>query len=210
VGLDTLLIATLAILIGLAFTFGGFRFFLILLPIWGFFAGFLAVSAGVDALFGGGFLSTVVGWGLGFVAGLVLALLSYFVYYIAIVLIGASIGYELGVGLFAALGIQFGLIPWLFGLAVGAVFAFGVIVLRAPKWAILVLTAFGGASAVLMGVLLLIGRIHLGDASFGALGAILKDSLFWLVVWIVLGAVGFFAQLRTTERLTIEAHSYRY
>ena len=36
----TLVLAILALLIGLAFAFGGWRFFLVLLPLWGFLVGF--------------------------------------------------------------------------------------------------------------------------------------------------------------------------
>ena len=38
-------IGLLALLVGLGFVFYGFRLFLILLPIWGFFAGFLFGAA---------------------------------------------------------------------------------------------------------------------------------------------------------------------
>ena len=50
--LEGLLLGALAIGIGLAFAFWGFRVFLILLPIWGFFAGFLLGANGVEYLFG--------------------------------------------------------------------------------------------------------------------------------------------------------------
>ena len=50
--LDALLVGLLALVVGLAFAFYGFRLFLILLPIWGFFIGFLFGAGLVTGLFG--------------------------------------------------------------------------------------------------------------------------------------------------------------
>ena len=52
--IEGLLLGLLAVAIGLAFAFYGFRVFLILLPIWGFFAGFLLGANGVEYIFGDG------------------------------------------------------------------------------------------------------------------------------------------------------------
>ena len=60
--IEGLLIGLLAIAIGAAFAFYGFRVFLILLPIWGFFAGFLLGAGVMDSLFpDAGFLVEVSG-----------------------------------------------------------------------------------------------------------------------------------------------------
>jgi hypothetical protein len=74
--LNGLLLGALAIGIGLAFAFWGFRVFLILLPIWGFFAGFLLGAQGMTYLFGDAFLATTLGWVVGFLLGLLFAVLS--------------------------------------------------------------------------------------------------------------------------------------
>ena len=75
--LEGLLLGALAIGIGLAFAFWGFRVFLVLLPIWGFFAGFLLGANGVQYIFGEAFLATATGWVVGFLLGLLFAVLSY-------------------------------------------------------------------------------------------------------------------------------------
>ncbi len=51
--------ALIAYLFGLAMTFAGYKFFLILLPVWGFFFGFFLGAQSMQALFGTGFLATV-------------------------------------------------------------------------------------------------------------------------------------------------------
>ncbi len=63
--LEILFVGLLALLLGAAFCFIGYRFFRILIPIWGFFAGFFFGAQGVVSLFGGGFLSTVTSWVIG-------------------------------------------------------------------------------------------------------------------------------------------------
>src|SRR6266566_9692553 len=66
------LIGLLILLVGAAFCFVGYRFFRILIAIWGFFAGFELGASGMSALFGQGFLGTTTGWVLGFVIGVVI------------------------------------------------------------------------------------------------------------------------------------------
>ena len=94
--LEILFVGLLALLLGAAFCFIGYRFFRILIPIWGFFAGFFFGAQGVVSLFGGGFLSTVTSWVIGLVVGLIFAALAYFFYYAAVVILGGSVGYANG------------------------------------------------------------------------------------------------------------------
>ena len=94
--IEGLLVGLLALAIGLAFAFYGFKLFLILLPIWGFFAGFLIGAELISSLLGGadaGFLATVTGWVVGFILGLVFAVLSYLYYWVAVILLGGFLGY---------------------------------------------------------------------------------------------------------------------
>src|SRR4051812_28447627 len=121
--LEALLLGALALIVGLAFTFAGFRFFLILLPIWGFFVGFLFGVEAVTVLFGQGFLATTTSWVIGFVAGVIFAALSYLYYWFAVLFLGASAGYAAGIGLMAWLGNPTGILPFLVGVLFAAIVA---------------------------------------------------------------------------------------
>jgi hypothetical protein len=198
--LETLLVGGIALLVGVAFMFAGFRFFLILLPIWGFVIGFMAGAQVVGLIFGDGFLATVLGWGIGLVGGIAFAVLSFLFYWVAVVLLGASVGYSIGLGLMAAIGVEFGFLAAAVGVVLGAAVALAVIVLRVPKYLIVLLTAAAGASATLAGIFLLIGRVPLAALSMGAVGAIVRDSVVWIVVWLVLVAIGIVTQLRVIDQ----------
>ena len=102
--LEGILVGVVAIVIGLAWAFYGFKAFLILLPIWAFLVGFCAGASWIQQLFGDGFLATTTSWVGGLVIGIVLAVLSYFWYYAAIVIVGGALGYTLGAGVLAAIG----------------------------------------------------------------------------------------------------------
>jgi hypothetical protein len=180
--------------------FAGFRFFLILLPIWGFVIGFMAGAQVVGLIFGDGFLATVLGWGIGLVGGIAFAVLSFLFYWVAVVLLGASVGYSIGLGFMAAIGVEFGFLAAAVGVVLGAAVALAVIVLRVPKYLIVLLTAAAGASATLAGIFLLIGRVPLDALSMGAVGAIVRDSVVWIVVWLVLAAIGIVTQLRVIDQ----------
>ncbi len=55
---ETVVVALLALALGAFTSFAGFRLFVILLPIWGFFAGFIATADVIQQVFGDSFLAT--------------------------------------------------------------------------------------------------------------------------------------------------------
>ncbi len=202
---ETLFIGLLALLLGAAFCFAGYRFFRILIPIWGFFAGFSLGAQGVVAIFGGGFLATVTSWVIGLVVGLVLAALAYLFYYAAVVILGGSVGFWIGTGLVAAIGFsQNGFFAVIVGLVVAVVLAILIIVLNLPRILIIVFSALGGSGTILAGILLLLNRIPLAYLGYGSISAIIQNSLFWLIVWLVVAGAGMFVQWRSAQEYTLE------
>jgi hypothetical protein len=151
---QTVFVSLLLILMGLALCFAGYRFFVIILPIWGFFAGF-----------------------------------------------------QLGTGIMTWIGFSPGFLPFL----VGLVFALGIaalaIFLRLPKLLVIVLTALGGAGTILAGFFLALGRVSLDSLQFSQIGAILRDSWLWGLIFLVIAALGLYFQWRTTQTFFVEEYS---
>src|SRR3954447_12386796 len=101
-----ILLGVLAILAGGAMLFAGQFVLRLVLPIWGFFAGF-AFGAGLFAqLADEHVLRTVLGWVSGLVCAVIFALLAYFFYAVAVIIAMAAFGYVIGAGLVVALGID--------------------------------------------------------------------------------------------------------
>ncbi len=200
--------AIIALIIGVLALLAGYRLFLLLLPIWGFFAGFAMGAHATTLIFGTGFLSTVTSWIVGFVAGLIFAVLSYLIYIVGVALLSAAFGYFLGAGL-ALLFFDPGLIVTLVGVAGAVVMAFIVLAFNIQKPVLEFVTAFGGATAVLAGLLLLLGRIPFEALGQNPVRAVLDDSIFWLIVWLVLGFVGFGIQIASNRTYVIEAPENR-
>jgi hypothetical protein len=199
------LIGALVLLIGALFCFVGYRFFRILIAIWGFFAGFNLGTAAMTALFNNAFLQTTTGIVLGLVIGLVFAVLAYFFYYFAVVLLGATAGYDLGSGLIGAIGLNNpGIISVVVGVAVAVVFAFLILILNLPKLLIMVFTALGGAVAMLVGLLILLGQAKVTYLQYGDAIALVRASWFWSIIAIALAVVGFLVQWRTMQEYTLE------
>jgi hypothetical protein len=193
--LEGILLGLVALVIGAAFTFYGFRFFLILLPLWGFVIGFAAGAQLLALLFGEGFLATISGWIVGFVFGIGFALISYLWYWAAIVLLAGGVGYEIGLGLMALVNIT-GWLAVVIGLILAVIFVVGAIALHVPRLMIVVFTAIGGAAILTGGILMVIGTIQPGQLDSGIVGAILYRNWLWGLVFVVLAVVGAFYQLR--------------
>ncbi len=200
--------AILALIIGVLALVAGYRLFLLLLPIWGFFAGFAMGAHATTLIFGTGFLSTATSWIVGFVAGLIFAVLSYLIYIVGVALLSAAFGYFLGAGIML-LFLDPGLIVTLVGLAGAVVMAFVVLAFNIQKPVLEFITSFGGATAVLTGILLLFGRISLEALAENPVRMVLDDSIFWLIVWLVLGFVGFGVQIASNRTYVIEAPENR-
>lgn len=200
--------AILALIIGVLALVAGYRLFLLLLPIWGFFAGFAMGAHATTLIFGTGFLSTVTSWIVGFVAGLVFAVLSYLIYIVGVALLSAAFGYFLGAGIML-LFLDPGILVTLVGFAAAVVMVFVVLAFNIQKPVLEFITSFGGATAVLTGVLLLFGRIPLDALGGNPVRAVLDDSIFWLIVWLVVGFVGFGIQIASNRTYIIEAPENR-
>jgi Domain of unknown function (DUF4203) len=199
------LIGLLILVVGAAFCFAGYRFFRILIAMWGFFAGFNLGASGMTALFGQNFLGTVTGWVLGIVVGVVIAVLAYFLYYVAIVLLGASVGYAIGSGLIGAIGLNDpGFVSVIVGVVLAVILTILILTLNLPKLLIMAFTAIGGAATIVAGFLLLFGQIHTAALQYGFAAAAIRASWIWTLVVVVLAVVGFVAQWRTMQAYTLE------
>ncbi len=209
---ESIVIGLLAIGIGLAWAFYGLKLFTILLPLWAFFFGLVAGAQWGTDVFGQGFFATVLSWGIGLIFGIVLAAISFFWYYAAIVILAGAAGYALGVGFFAYLGLGTGVIVVLIGLIVGAIFAVGTFALGVPVILVMVFSAFSGAAAVVNGVLIFLGQIKLETLNTGIFGSLLTNGVIGSVAFLVLGAVALYWQIRDvgTSITTVERSAYRY
>jgi hypothetical protein len=204
-------VATLVALgIGIAFCFYGYRVFLVMLPIWGFFGGLWLGAEGVALILGEGFLATATGWAAGFVVGLVMALLSYAVYYIGVGLVAFVAGVGIAVGLLSAIGIDTNLILAVAGLATGIVLVILTLMLNLQKYVVTIITAIGGANALVLAPLLLLDRVSLDELQNvgNTIKPMLADSWFWLLVWLVLAGAGVFYQLRMNRDFTFSRDRY--
>jgi hypothetical protein len=211
---EAIVLGLIALAIGAAFTFWGFRFFLLLLPLWGFIFGFIVGNDIVSYLFGSSFpfMATATGWIVGFIVGLLFAALAYLYYWFAIVWIGATAGYALGTGVMAWLTPNLDIVTFVVGLVVAAVFAIIFIVLKLPKYLAIAFTAFGGAFVAITGIALILGRVPETAIHGGTVGAFVNDELSWLWVGaaVLLGIVGFFYQwMSTSATAFVEASDYR-
>lgn len=183
-----------AIGIGLAIAFRGLSLFKVLLPIWGFFIGMWAGAAGVAALFGGSLFSSVLGLVVGFVVGIGFAAVSYFAYSLAIVIFGVSIGYALAQGFMALFGLDGGILAFMLGVVMAAVFGMAFMTLRIPRFVIVFLTSLAGAMAAIAGLFVLFGVLQIPAVSLGTTKVLVTNSAFWTVMWLFLAGAGFFAQ----------------
>ena len=211
--IEGLLLGALAVAIGLAFAFWGFRVFLILLPIWGFFAGFLLGANGIQYIFGEAFLATVTGWVVGFLVGLLFAVLSYLYYWVAVILLGGVLGYQLTIGLLQWIGFDGdGLIAFILAIIVGAVFAVGFFVLHMPAVLVIVVTAISGAAATMAGIAIGLGLVPYQEFEGGIFGAYSGPEFGWIGIIgaIALAFAGAIYQTRTVADMSaaITADSY--
>src|SRR5215208_6803868 len=98
-----ILVGIVLALIGLAICLLGLRFWFILLPVFGGVTGFFVGARVMQDVFGTGFLSTATSWIVGIIMAIVLALLSYFIWYAGAIIMAGAVGASLFSGVLHAL-----------------------------------------------------------------------------------------------------------
>lgn len=210
--IEGILVGALALVVGAAFCFAGVKYFLLLLPIWGFLTGFVFGANAMFYIFGDSFLATSLAIVVGFVVAVVFAALAYLYYYFAIVILGGSIGYMLGIGVMDWLNIG-GALAWIVGIIVGAAFAFAFFILAMPFFIAVLGTAIAGAAGVVAGLALILGRVPLSALNGGTIGTAIADTQWpwlWIGLGIVLAVAGAFAQFKMVGAVAAQVRKDQY
>jgi hypothetical protein len=199
----------IALLFGMILCFAGYRLFLVLLPIWGFFFGFGLGAQAIMAISpNDAFLATTTSWIVGFVVAVVFAVLAYLFYIAAVGIVSFSLGYSATIAVLTALGMPLlgGFIAWLIAVVVGVALALVVLRFNIQKIVIELATAFMGAGAIIGVFVLLFGgpaaQIMQNPVKF-----VLDNSPFWLIVALVLGLAGFVLQYMHNRSFELQTYN---
>jgi hypothetical protein len=191
---ELLCMGLIALGFGLAVAFGGYKLLWVLLPIWGFFVGFALGAQTIQAIFGEALLISVTSWVVGFVVGAIFAVLSYLFYF-------GAFGYAVAVGLLTAIGLDFGILVWLIGIVAGVIVAVAVLRFNIQKYAVIVITAFGGTGIIVFTLLALFGGLD------PAVASAINDSWLWFLFYVVVVAAGIFIQLQANQGYEVEEYN---
>ena len=204
VGIELMCAAIIAFLFGLLLCFAGYRFFLFLLPIWGFFFGLWLGAQTMQALFGVGAFATVTSWVVGFVVGVVFAVLSYLFYIAAVAIIAGSLGYYAAVGILGAIGLNLNFLVWLIGIAAAVALAIVTLRFNLQKWVIIIATSLMGAAVIFGGFFVLFNpATQLMD---NPIRAFLASNPLLMILALITAAFGIFVQYRSTQAYEIESY----
>ena len=195
---DDILLGLLAVVVGAVFCFRGYFAMRVIIPIWGAFAGFV-LGAGIVSGGDHEFLSTVWSWIVGLAVALVFGLIAYLFYEVAVFIGMTSIGFVLGTGAMAFLGVTWSWLVILVGVITAAVLAVVAIVGDVPMVLLTVLTALAGATLTTFGLMLLFGVVDTADFDSRATTRNVNDDWWWYATYIGLAIVGGISQFRANE-----------
>lgn len=204
--LGEIIAGAILLFLGALVAFAGYRLFLVLLPIYGFFFGLTFGAHSVQALFGDGFLSTTTSWVVGFFVGLGFAILSYLFWVVAVAIVAGSLGYSLVAALFSIFDADLNVIVWILGVGVGIVFAIAALVMNLQKAVVIVATSLTGAWAVVGTFLFLFGGGDPEAIAEGGVKMVLDDHPLWLLIFAVVAALGMLFQFRVNRTYEITAY----
>jgi hypothetical protein len=198
-----ILLGIFLIIFGVAIAFIGLQTFFVMLPLIGLVTGFYVGAQFVSVVFGDGFLSTVTGWIVGVVVGIVFALLAWYWWYAGVLVSSGLIGALLMTGIGHAVGARSSVTLFILA-AIGMVaFIILTMMLNLPIYWVIVNTAIGGASIAISGVMLMFNQITREELADGAAVAAINESWFWVLALAVLAAVGIGRQLSLVERVRL-------
>jgi len=191
--------------------FAGYRFFLVILPIWGFFFGFTLGAQTVQALLNQSLLASATAFAVAILVGALFAVLSYLFYLFAVAIFSASIGYGVGIAIMTGIfGMNLQILTWIVAIVLAVALAFAVLRFNIQKYVIIIGTAVLGAglaTAVLAGGFYGVNLLQFFDHP---LQILMGQMGFWgWLVFLVVGIGGILVQWRSTSTYTIEAYEDR-
>ena len=203
----TIVAAAVTMCFGLILAFLGYRFFLVLLPIFGFFFGLAFGAHSVQALFGDGFFATTSSWVVGFFVGLLFSVASYLVWVFAVAIAAGSLGYTIATGLLTWIGLDLGVLVWLVGVALGVVFALAALMLNLQKLVVIVATAMVGAGAILGTFVALFSSQEAAQIVEDPLKSAADVGPLYLLLYLFVAALGIGVQLATSRSYEVERYN---
>jgi hypothetical protein len=196
----------IAFLFGMTLCFAGYKFFLVLLPIWGFVFGIGLGVQTMQALFGTGFLAEVSSWVVGFVVGAVFAVLSYMFYIVAVAVIAGSLGYIVTVGLLTGIGMNMGFLVWMIGIVAAIALAFVTLRFNVQKWVIIIATALLGAAVIYAGFYVIFNPVA-AELLANPMKAFLSASPLLMIIAVATAIFGIVVQYQNTRSFNLESYN---
>lgn len=182
----------LALLAGLLLCFRGGVALRLVIAFWGAFVGFSVGASIGGAVAGEAWLDGPGSWIGAVVGALVFAWLAYAFYAFAVVVAVGSVGYWLGTWAALAVGATPGTAA-VVGIGTAVLLAVIALVARVPYLLLVLVSAAGGASAIVSGAMLLVG---VADGAAMSSGDLPAGQWWWSAVWFVLAVAGIIIQLR--------------
>lgn len=184
-----IIVATLLLAFGLVTSLLGLKLFKLLLPVLGLVSGFMIGFVGTQGVFGTGALSSAMAVLVALVVGVLLAVLSFVFFDIAVVVLSAVVGASALSYLGIALGLrQEGFVVFLLAVAGGIL---GLLAAqRYPIGVKLVVTLSSllGVAYILTGFMLVAGTVNLDQLNNqGVVSTLLRvvdQSFLWFFVWV--------------------------
>ncbi len=208
-GLELLCATVIALLFGALVAFGGYRLFLVLLPIWGFIFGFVLGGQTIQALLGTSLFADATALVVGFVVGIVFAILSYLFYLAAVAIIAFSLGYGVLVGLWTMIipNPRFEFIVWLVAVIVGIIVAVATLRFNVQKYVIIVGTALAGAALVAMTLLGGVGGASIANALDAPLRTLLAGNFLVTIIFFAVLILGIAFQYQANRSWEVQTYN---
>ena len=199
--LQILLFSLLAIVIGAALILYGYRIFLVLLPVFGFFAGFWVGASAMQWTLNENFLATLFSIIVGVVLGIVFAIASYAIFFAGVAVVAFAFGAMVAAGIMTFIGFEAGGVVSLVALAAGILLAVITFQKNLQKYFIMGIMSLGGGNLVVLGILVLIGQVSLEvlRAKGDMIGPVLAAGALWVIIWLGLAIAGLVYQIRTSS-----------
>ncbi len=204
---ELLCMGSIALLFGTAVIFGGYRLFIFLLPIWGFFAGFMLGAQTIDYIFNTGLFASVTGLVVGFLVGMLFAVLAYLFYLIAVGIVSFSLGYGATIGILGWIGLSPGIVLWVIAILVGVLLALGVYRFNIQKYAIIVATAMGGTGIIIYTLLVVFDNTLAVSLLQNPVKVAMANSFWWFLFFVVVAGLGIVAQIRANRTFEVDAYN---